>query len=81
MLAGVISTVSTDALLLKHQVISTQSADYEFIQWQWASFIKKIKHLEQIIIMKYYFDLIKKNCCLKCHIDPGYSITNKTALV
>ena len=39
MLAGVISTVSTDALLLKHQVISTQSADYEFIQW--ASFIKK----------------------------------------
>ena len=40
MIAGVISTMSTDALLLKHQVISTQSADYEFIQW--ASFIKKI---------------------------------------
>ena len=37
--AGVLSTVGTDALVLKHQAISTPNADYVFIIW--ANFIEK----------------------------------------
>ena len=37
--SGVINTVATDVLVLKHQAISTHSADYVFIIW--ASFTTK----------------------------------------
>ena len=46
--AGVISTVATDALVLKHQAISTRSTDYEFMTW--GSFTQEIYHLWETIL-------------------------------
>ena len=53
--SGAINTVATDVLVLKHQAISTHSADYVFIIW--ASFTTKyIIYVEQYWKILFQFE-------------------------